>query len=47
VLEQGTFEVPRGEEQKLTIADLLQRAFARRSERYIHDPNHLPMASAK
>ncbi len=31
----------RSEEQELTIADLLQRAFARRSERYIHDPNQL------
>ena len=26
---------------KLTITELLQRAFARRSERYLHDPNQL------
>jgi transposase len=29
------------EELKLTISELLQRAFARRSERYIQDPNQL------
>jgi len=29
------------ESLKLTIAELLQRAFARRSERYLHDPNQL------
>jgi transposase len=29
------------QELKLTITELLQRAFARRSERYLHDPNQL------
>jgi transposase len=29
------------QELKLTVSELLQRAFARRSERYLHDPNQL------